>query len=72
MNFEQHCYSVLKARMKARCTPTLGVMHAEILRQNMQQGILGFLKINVELLLLFRVEIIEIKERAPGQTPPVL
>ena len=48
------------------------VMHAEILRQNMQQGILGFLEVNVELLLLFRVEIIEIKERAPRETPPVL
>ena len=30
----------------------LFVMHAEILRQNMQQGVLGFLKVNVELLLL--------------------
>jgi hypothetical protein len=47
-------------------------MHAEILRQNMQQGILGFLEVNVELLLLFRVEIFEIKERDPRQTPPVL
>jgi hypothetical protein len=28
------------------------VMLAEILRQNMQQGVLGFLKVNVELLLL--------------------
>ncbi len=50
----------------------LFVMHAEILRQNMQQGILGFLEVNVELLLLFRVEIFEIKERAPRETPPVL
>ena len=48
------------------------VMHAEILRQNMQQGVLSFLKINVELLLLFLVEIIKIKKGVPGQTPPVL
>ena len=45
-------------------------MRAKILRQNMQQGVLGLLKVNVELLLLFLVEIIEIKERAPGQTGP--
>jgi hypothetical protein len=32
----------------------------------MQQGILGFLKVNVELLLLIRVETFEIKQRAPG------
>jgi hypothetical protein len=50
----------------------LFVMHAKILRQNMQQGILGFLKVNVELLLLIRVETFEIKQRAPRQTPPVL
>ena len=31
----------------------LFVMHSEILRQNMQQGVLGFLKVKVELLLLF-------------------
>ena len=37
----------------------------------MQQRVLGLLKANVELLLLFLVEIIEIKERAPGQTPPI-
>jgi hypothetical protein len=43
-------------------------MCAKILRQNMQQTVLGFLKVNIELLLLFLVEIIEIKERAPGQT----
>jgi hypothetical protein len=38
----------------------------------MQQGILGFLKVNVELLLLFLGEIIKIKKGVPGQTPPVL
>jgi hypothetical protein len=38
----------------------------------MQQGVLSLLKVNVEFLLLFLVEIIEIKERAPGQTPPIL
>jgi hypothetical protein len=37
----------------------------------MQQGVLALLKVNVELLLLFLVEIIEIKERAPGQTPRI-
>ena len=50
----------------------LFVMRAKIFRQNMQQGVLGLLKVNVELLLLFLVEIIEIKERAPRETPPVL
>ena len=49
----------------------LFVMRAKILRQNMQQGVLGLLKVNVELLLLFLVEIIEIKERTPGQTPSI-
>jgi hypothetical protein len=39
----------------------LFVMRAKILRQNMQQGVLGLLKVNVELLLLFLVEIFEIK-----------
>jgi hypothetical protein len=39
---------------------------------NMQQTVLGLLKVDVELLLLFLVHIIEIKERAPGQTPPVI
>ena len=29
------------------------------------------MKVNVEFLLLFLVEIIEIKERAAGQTPPI-
>ena len=29
------------------------------------------MKVNVEILLLFLVEIIEIKDRAPGQTPPI-
>jgi hypothetical protein len=47
-------------------------MRAKILRQNMQQTVLGLLKVNVELLLLFLIHIIEVKERAPGQTPPVL
>ena len=46
-------------------------MRAKVLRQNMQPRVLGLLKVNVELLLLFLVEIIEIKERAPGQTPPI-
>jgi len=46
-------------------------MRAKILRQNMQQGVLGLVKINVELLLLFRVEVIKVKERVPGQTPPI-
>jgi hypothetical protein len=46
-------------------------MRAKILRQNMQQTVLGLLKVNVELLLLFLVEIIEIKERTPGQTPSI-
>ena len=50
----------------------LFVMHTEILRQNMQQGVLGFLEVNVELLLLFLVEIIKIKKGVPGQTPPIL
>jgi len=45
---------------------------AKILRQNMQQTVLGLLKVNVELLLLFLIYIIEIKERAPGQTPLVI
>ncbi len=49
----------------------LFVMHAEILRQNMQQGVLGLLKVNVELLLLFLVEIIKIKKSVPAQTPPI-
>ena len=39
----------------------LFVMRAKIFRQNMQQGVLGLLKVNVELLLLFLVEIFEIK-----------
>ena len=47
-------------------------MRAKILRQNMQQSVLRLLKVNVELLLLFLIYIIEIKERAPGQTPPVI
>jgi hypothetical protein len=47
-------------------------MRAKILRQNMQQTVLGLLKVKVELLLLFLIHIIEIKERAPGQTPPVI
>ena len=47
-------------------------MRAKILRQNMQQSVLGLLKINVELLLLFLNRIIEVEERAPGQTPPVI
>jgi hypothetical protein len=47
-------------------------MRAKILRQDMQEGILGLLKVNVELLLLFLIHIIEVKERAPGQTPPVI
>jgi hypothetical protein len=47
-------------------------MRAKVLRQNMQQTVLGLLKVDVELLLLFLVHIIEIKERAPGQTPPVI
>ena len=46
-------------------------MRAKILRQNMQQTVLGLLKVKVELLLLFLVEIIEIKERTPGQTPSI-
>jgi hypothetical protein len=47
-------------------------MRVKILRQNMQQTVLGLLKVNVELLLLFLIHIIEVKERAPGQTPPVI
>ena len=62
-------------------------MRAKILRQDMQEGILGLLKVNVELVMmsficsfrnnneklpLFLNHIIEVKERAPGQTPPVL
>jgi hypothetical protein len=31
----------------------------------------AFLKVNVELLLLFLVEIIKIKKSVPGQTPPI-
>ena len=46
-------------------------MHAKILRQNMQQGVLGLLKVNVELLLLVLGEMIKIKESVPGQTPPM-
>jgi hypothetical protein len=46
-------------------------MRAKILRQNMQQGVLGLLKVNVELLLLFLVEIIKIKKSVPAQTPPI-
>jgi hypothetical protein len=46
-------------------------MRAKVLRQNMQQRVLCFLKINPDLLLLFRVEVIKIKESAPGQTPPI-
>jgi len=42
------------------------VMHAEILRQNMQQGILSLLEVNVEPLLLFLGEIIKIKKGVPG------
>ena len=42
------------------------VMHAEILRQNMQQGVLGFLEVYVEFLFLFLVEIIKIKKGVPG------
>jgi hypothetical protein len=44
-------------------------MRAKILRQNMQQTVFN---VNVELLLLFLIHIIEIKERSPGQTPPVI
>ena len=47
-------------------------MRAKILRQNMQQTVLGLLKVNVELLLLFLVQVIEIKKGVPGQSPPVL
>ena len=47
-------------------------MRAKILRQNMQKTVLGLLKVNVELLLLFLIYIIEVKERSPGQTPPVI
>jgi hypothetical protein len=47
-------------------------MRVKILRQNMQQTVLGLLKVNIELLLLFLIHIIEVKERAPGQTPPVI
>ena len=47
-------------------------MRAKILRQDMQKGILGLLEVNVELLLYVESYIIEVKERAPGQTPPVL
>jgi hypothetical protein len=47
-------------------------MRAKILRQNMQQTVLGLLKVNVEPRLLFLIHIIEIKERAPGQIPPVI
>jgi hypothetical protein len=46
-------------------------MRAKILRQNMQQTVLGLVKVNVELLLLFLIHIIEVKERDPGKTPPV-
>ena len=46
-------------------------MRAKILRQNMQQGVLGLLKVNVELLLLVLGEMIKLKESAPGQTPPM-
>jgi hypothetical protein len=42
------------------------VMLAEILRQNMQQGILSLLEVNVEPLLLFLGEIIKIKKGVPG------
>ncbi len=44
-------------------------MRAKILRQNLQQTVLGLLKVNVELLLLFLG--IEVKKWAPGQTPPL-
>ena len=47
-------------------------MRAKILRQNVQQTVLGLLKVNVELLLLFLIYISEVKERSPGQTPPVI
>ena len=47
-------------------------MRAKILRQNMQKTVLGLLKVNVELLLLFLIYTIEIKEGAPRQTPPVI
>ena len=43
-------------------------MRAKILRQNLQQTVLGLLKVNVELLLLFLG--IEVKKWALGQTPP--
>jgi hypothetical protein len=42
-------------------------MRAKVLRQNMQQTVLGLLKVNVELLLLFLVQVIEIKKGVPGQ-----
>ena len=41
-------------------------MRAKVLRQNMQQTVLGLLKVNVELLLLFLVQVIEIKKGVPG------
>ena len=42
-------------------------MRAKFLRQNMQQTVWGLLKVNVELLLLFLVQVIEIKKGVPGQ-----
>ena len=42
----------------------LFVMRAKILRQNMQQGVLGLLKVNVELLLLFLVQVIDQEGRS--------
>ena len=42
-------------------------MRAKILRQNMQQTVLGLLKVNVELLLLFLSQVVNIKNGVPGQ-----
>ena len=46
-------------------------MRAKVLRQNMQQAVLGLLKVNVELLLLFLGQVVDIKNGVPGQSPPV-
>jgi hypothetical protein len=39
-------------------------MRAKILRQNMQQGVLGLLKVNIELLLLVLAEVLA---RSPAE-----
>ena len=57
------CPSWLVGKELERCVLSVRIM---------QKNVLGLLKVNVELLLLFLSYMIEVKKRAPGQTPPVI